>query len=204
MIELIINGGPVMIPLLLCSVIAVAVALERAWFLLRNKTDTEDLIEDVKLSLGQGKVLEAMQMTKKARGPVASVLASGIAYYDRPTENIKAHMEDVGKEEVYKMEKRMNILSMIVTVAPLLGLLGTVTGIMEAFNVMDAMQGIASPADLSGGIAEALITTAAGLIIAIPTMVVYSSLDNIIDRNIAEMSKRSTELLRAFDARGDI
>ncbi|NMB39372.1 MAG: MotA/TolQ/ExbB proton channel family protein [Firmicutes bacterium] len=195
MIELIVSGGPVMIPLLLCSVLAVAVGLERLWFLLRTKIDTEDLMEDIQLSLGQGKVLEAMQLTKKARGPVAAVLSGGIAYYDRDKEDIKNHMEEIGRLEIYKMERRMNVLDVIIGIAPLLGLLGTVTGIIKSFNILAALEGISQPSALSAGIAEALITTAAGLIIAIPTMAVYSFLNGIIDRNIAEMNKRSNELV---------
>lgn len=195
MIELIVSGGPVMIPLLFCSVVAVAVGLERIWFLWRTKVDTEDLMEDIQLSLGQGKVLEAMQLAKKARGPVAAVLSGGIAYYDRDKDEIKNHMEEIGKLEIYKMEKRMNVLDVIIGIAPLLGLLGTVTGIIKSFNVLAALEGISQPSALSAGIAEALITTAAGLIIAIPTMAVYSYLNSIIDRNITEMNKRSSELV---------
>src|SRR5690554_2389648 len=103
MIDIIISGGPVMIPLLLCSVVAVAVGLERLWYLMKTRINTEDLMEDVQLALGQGKVLEAMQITKKSRGPVASILSGGIAYYDREKKEIQAHMEAIGKQEIYKM-----------------------------------------------------------------------------------------------------
>lgn len=203
MINIIISGGPIMIPLLLCSVVAVAVALERLWYLLRSRTDTEDLMEDIQLALGQGKVLEAMQVARKSRGPVAAVLSAGIAFYDRDKAEIRERMQEIGNEEIYKMEKRMNILNMIISIAPMLGLLGTVTGIIDAFNVMGAMQGIHQPSDLSTGIAQALITTAAGLMIAIPTMAVTAYLNSIIDRNIAEMSKCSSELLDILGVRGE-
>jgi len=83
MLEIIKLGGPVMIPLLLCSVFALAIGIERLWYLLRCRIDTEELMEEVSLSLGQGKLLEAMQIAKKARGPVAAVLAAGIAHYDK-------------------------------------------------------------------------------------------------------------------------
>ncbi len=195
MIELIVNGGPVMIPLLLCSVLAVAVGLERLWFLLRTRIDTEDLMEDIRLALGRGKVLEAMQIARKARGPVATVISSGIARYDKDKEEIKNYMEETGKLEIYHMEKRMNVLDIIINVSPLLGILGTVTGIIKSFNVLAALEGISQPAALSAGIAEALITTAAGLIIAIPTMAIFSYLNSIIDKNIAEMTKCSNELV---------
>lgn len=203
MVNIIISGGPVMIPLLLCSVAAVAIGLERLWYLLRTRVDTEDLMEDIELALGQGKVLEAMQIAKKSRGPVAAILSGGIAYYDRDKHEIKERMQEIGRLEIYKMEKRMNVLNMVVSIAPLLGLLGTVTGIIDAFNVMGAMRGIHQPSDISAGIAEALITTAAGLMIAIPTMALTVYLNSIIDRNIAEMNRRSNELLELLSARSE-
>lgn len=203
MLNVIVLGGPVMIPLLLCSVLAVAISIERLWVLLRSRVDSEDLMEDVRLALEQGKVLEAMQIAKRTRGPVAAVLAAGIAYYDRDSEEIKSRMELVGKEEIFKMERRLNALDTIISVAPLLGILGTVTGIIDSFNVLAALDGVNQPAALSAGIAEALITTAAGLIIAIPASAIYSYLNTLIDRNTADMSKHSSELLALLKGRGD-
>lgn len=203
MVDVIVRGGPVMIPLLFLSVLAVAIVLERFWFLLRSRIDTEELMEDVKLSLGQGKILEAMQLAKKSRGPVASVLSAGIAYYDRDKEEIQERMQQIGREEIHRMERRMGVLDAVINIAPLLGLLGTVTGIIRSFNVMGALEGIDAPAALSVGIAEALITTAAGLMIAIPTMAFYAYLNSIIDRNAADMSRRASDLLAVLESRGD-
>ncbi|NMB15734.1 MAG: MotA/TolQ/ExbB proton channel family protein [Firmicutes bacterium] len=203
MMDIVLKGGPVMIPLLFSSVLALAVGLERLIYLWRSRVDTEDLMDDIKLALQQGKVLEAMQIAKKSRGPVAAILAAGIAQYDRPREEIRQHLEEVGAHELYKMERRMVVLDSIVTIAPLLGLLGTVTGIMRSFNVLAAMQGAHSPEALSYGIAEALITTAAGLIIAIPAMALYYYLSSLIDRNVAEMNRRSADLLYFLETRGD-
>ena len=196
-------GGPVMIPLLICSIFAVAIGIERLWYLLRSRTDTDDLLEDIKLSLGQGKVLEAMQIAKKSRGPVAAVLASGIAHYDQGREEIQQRMSSVAKEEIFKMERRLGALDLIVTISPLLGILGTVTGIIGSFNVMGAMEGVTQASALSIGIAEALITTAAGLAIAIPTMALASYLNSIVNNQVADMSKKATELLNVLDARSE-
>lgn len=203
MLKVFVLGGPVMIPLLLCSIFALAVGIERLWYLSRGRIDTDDLIEDIKLSLGQGKVLEAMQIAKKSRGPVAAVLASGIAHYDRERDEIKEHMEIVGQEEIFKMERRMGGLDLIVTVTPLLGILGTVTGIIKSFNVMAALEGVQQAAAISGGIAEALITTAAGLIIAIPTMALTAYLHGIINAQVSDLNKRGSELLNVLDSRGE-
>ncbi|MDI9484206.1 MAG: MotA/TolQ/ExbB proton channel family protein [Bacillota bacterium] len=204
MLRIFALGGPVMIPLLLCSIFALAIGIERLWYLLRSRVDTDDLLEDIKLSLGQGKVLEAMQIAKKSRGPVAAVLATGIAHYDQDREEIKEHMTVVGQEEIHKMERRLGALDFIVTASPLLGILGTVTGIIDSFNVMGAMEGVTQASALSIGIAEALITTATGLIIAVPTMALASYLNSVVNTLIADMNKKSNELLNVLDARSDI
>ena len=200
MLRIFVLGGPVMIPLLLCSIFSVAIGIERLWYLLRSRIDTDDLLEDIKLSLGQGKVLEAMQIAKKARGPVAAVLAAGIAHYDQRRDEIKEHMTVVGNEEIHKMERRLPALDLIVTISPLLGILGTVTGIIDSFNVIGVMEGVTQASALSIGIAEALITTATGLIVAVPTMALAAYLNSIVTNNVADMNKKSTELLNVLDA----
>jgi len=204
MLDLIIRGGPVMIPLLLCSVLMVAVSLERLVYLLRCRVDTEDLMDDIKLALQQGKILEAIQIAKKTRGPVAAVLAAGIAHYDKDKQFIRERLEEVAYEEVFRMERRLGLLDAIITAAPLLGLLGTVTGIINSFQVISAVGGLDDTLALSSGIAEALITTATGLIIAIPGTLIYSYLSGLIDRIVVDINKRSSELLAIFEARGDV
>lgn len=195
MLEFIIKGGPLMIPLLLSSVIALAVSIERAWYLAKTRADTEELMDDVKLCLQEGKLLEAMQLLKKSKGPVAAILSAGIAYSDRAKEELREHLEEVGQDEIFKMERGLGLLSTIVTIAPMLGLLGTVTGILQSFRVLGNFQGIESnPAALAVGIAEALITTATGLAIAIPTMAVHHWLSTTIERRVREMSRRALEL----------
>lgn len=195
MVDIILKGGPVMIPLLFCSVLAVAVGLERIWYLTRTRADSEDLMEEVRLSLEEGRPLEAIHFLKKQKGPVASVLAAGLAYADRSTDELRRRLVQVGQDEVYKMERRMGILDTIVTISPLLGLLGTVTGIIRNFQILAGLEGVSTPQMMSSGIAEALITTAAGLIIAIPTLAVYNWLSSIIDRRVLEMNRSSEELL---------
>src|SRR5690554_5595885 len=119
MLKIFVLGGPVMYALLICSIFAVAIGIERLVYLLRARIDTDDLIEDIRLSLGQGKVLEAMQIARRSRGPVAAVLAAGIAHYDQDREDIKEHMKTVGQEEIFKMERRLPALDLIVTISPL-------------------------------------------------------------------------------------
>jgi len=193
-----------MIPLLLCSVLMVAVSLERLVYLLRCRVDTEDLMDDIKLALQQGKILEAIQIAKKTRGPVAAVLAAGIAHYDKDKQFIRERLEEAASEEVYRMERRLGLLDAIITAAPLLGLLGTVTGIINSFQVITAIGGLDDTLALSAGIAEALITTAAGLVIAIPGTLIYSYLSGLIDRLVVDINKRASELLAIFESRGDV
>lgn len=195
MLDILVKGGWVMVPLFLCSVVAVAVTFERLFYFFSSRTDAEELLDNVKLALEQGNPLEAMQIVKKRRGPVAAVLAAGIAHYNRPFDEIEEHMETAAQQEVFKLERRLPILESIVGIAPLLGLLGTVLGIIDSFNVLAAMQGISQPAALSSGVAEALITTAAGLMIAIPTMAVYYFLSSLVDKAVAQMNRCSAEVL---------
>lgn len=202
MLELLVMGGPVMVPLLLCSVIALAVSLERIWYFFRTRMDSEDLMEEVKLAVQQGKILEAVQMAKRAPGQVASLLAAGVAYHDRSREEVKERLEEVGREELFNMERRLVVLETITAIAPLLGLLGTVTGIIRTFQILGSSQVIQSPAQISVGIAEALLTTAAGLVIAIPTLAVHNWLINIIERRVADMNRRAGELLDLLESEG--
>src|SRR5690606_6702707 len=144
MLDILVMGGPVMVPLLICSVIALAVSLERIWYFLRTRVDSEDLMEEIRLALQQGKVLEAVQIAKRAPGQVASLIAAGIAYHDRSREEVKERLEEVGREELYNMERRLVILESITAIAPLLGLLGTVTGIIRTFQVLGGSRGLRS------------------------------------------------------------
>lgn len=192
-----------MIPLLLCSLVLVAVSLERIVFLWRCRTNTDELLENVKLAWEQGEMLQAMQAAKRGRGPVASLLATAIAHYDQGRDAIRSRLEEVGRVEIHRMERRLPTLEGIITVAPLLGLLGTVTGIIRSFRVLAAFEGAAQPAALSIGIAEALITTAAGLIIAIPAVVVYHYLQSRIESIVADMNRSVAEFLQLLSARGE-
>lgn len=203
MLDVFIKGGPLMIPLLVLSILAVAVTLERIWYLSRTRADADELMDEVKLSLEEGRVLEAMQTVKNARGPVAALLSAGIAYSDREKEAIREHLEEVGQDEVFKMERGLGLLGTIVTIAPLLGLLGTVTGIIRSFRVLGAFEGVTSnPAALSIGIAEALISTAAGLIVAIPSLAAHNWIASTVERRVREMNRRALELIDLLAGRG--
>ena len=189
-------GGPVMYPLLLVSVLAVAITLERAWYFARLGKDREELMDEMRTFLAEGRLLEAMQLIRRHNGPTAAVLAEGLAAWGRPVEEIRERMERVGQEEVVKMEARLAWLDAIVTGAPMLGLLGTVTGIIRSFRILSQLQGIDSPSALSAGIAEALITTAAGLIIAIPVLFAYVYFSSLVDRRVATLNRVTSRFVQ--------
>ena len=195
MLKYISAGGPVMYPIILCSVVGLAVSIQKIVQLVLMPTGSDQLMRSVKVNMSQGRPVEAMQAAKAAKGPVAGLARAAVSNCGRPYNEIKDAIEMAGREEVHAMERKMNVLDGIVTLAPLLGLLGTVTGLIKNFQVLSAFAGLTTPAQLSGGIAEAMITTAAGLIVAAPLMLVYSWLSVIIDDKVAEMDRRAAELL---------
>lgn len=200
MLDVIIKGGPLMIPLLVLSVLVVAVSLERFWYLYKTRSDPEEIMDEVRLNLEEGKPLEAMHTAKQSRGPVASIIAAGIAYSDRDKEALREHLEEVGQDEVFRMERGLGLLGSIVTIAPLIGLLGTVTGIIRSFRVLGAFEGVTSnPAALSVGIAEALISTAAGLFVAIPAMAIHNWIASTVERRVRDMNRKAMELIDLLD-----
>ncbi|MBE3577451.1 MAG: MotA/TolQ/ExbB proton channel family protein [Limnochordales bacterium] len=195
MLDIFVKGGPVMYALLACSIVSVAVIIERFWYLWRQRQPADELFEEVRETLAEGKVLEALQLAQQSDHPVANMLAEAIAHYDEGQEAIKESVERVGQEQVALLERGLPALDTIVTIAPLLGLLGTVTGIIKAFNVLGALQGVDDPFALSVGIAEALITTATGLTIAIPTLVFHRFLSSMVDGIVAQMNEKAEEIL---------
>ena len=205
MLEAFVKGGPVMYPILLCSIISLAVVIERLIVLHRRNTDPEELVEDVKYAVEQGRIIEGVQIAKRSRSPLSSMIIVALTNIGKPRSEIEEAVQIAGNAEVRRLERNMQLLDLIITVAPLLGLLGTVLGIIESFNILGATAGLTDPAVLSIGIAEALITTAAGLIVAIPTQVMYTYFSGLIERHIAIMNGKSLEIVAmATSTRSDV
>ena len=150
--------------------------------------------------------MEALDMCNTTKGPIARILKSGIMKYDKPRLDMKEAIEDAGVHEVPLLEKNLGVLATIAHIAPLLGLLGTVTGMVEAFQVIEEKaMGMSpvNPGDLAGGIWEALITTVGGLSVAIPCYVAYNYLVSRVDNFVLDMEKSATELVNLLsDRRG--
>ncbi len=196
--DLLVKGGPLMFLILLCSVIAFAVVLERLWHLRRARINTEEFMEDIAGTLKRNKIMNAIDKCNAMPGPIAQILKAGILKHDRARAEIKEAIEDAGLHEVPRLEKNLGVLATIAHVAPLLGLLGTVTGMVRAFQVIEMKAGAfmpVNPGDLAGGIWEALITTVAGLSVAIPVYVAYNFLVSRVDGFVLEMEKSATDLV---------
>jgi len=192
------KGGIIMYPILLCSIIALAIFIERLWQLHMAQINTEKFMNEISAMLRRNRIKEAIDTCNRTRGPVANILKAGILKHDRSRAEIREAIEDAGGYEVPELEKNISALATIAHVSPLLGLLGTVTGMVRAFQVIQEKTTAAtpvSPGDLAGGIWEALITTVAGLVVAIPTIIVYNYLVSRVEAIVLDMERSSTELV---------
>jgi biopolymer transport protein ExbB len=196
--QIFLAGGPVMWPILLCSIFALAIVIEKFWHLHKIKIDTQEFLGGVFEKIKRHEIKEALAICDGALSPIARILKAGILKYDRPRPQIKEAIEDASLYELPHLEKSLPALATIAHVSPLLGLLGTVTGMVRAFQVIQAKATTmhpVSPGDLAGGIWEALLTTVAGLVVAIPTFIAYNYLASRINHFILEREKAATELV---------
>lgn len=185
-------------PILLCSIFALAIILEKFWHLHKIGIDTQEFLKNILDKMKRHDTKEALQICDSTKSPIANILKAGILKYDRPRPQIIEAIEDASLYEIPRIEKNLTTLATIAHISPLLGLLGTVTGMVRCFQAIQAKATSlhpVSPGDLAGGIWEALLTTVAGLIVAIPTFVVYNYLVSRINNFILEMEKASTELV---------
>jgi biopolymer transport protein ExbB len=180
-----LHGGPMMWPLFACALTSV---------IRRASIDSDALLEKLRSTLSEGRVQEALKLCESTRGPVASILAMGLRNQGMDADGIERAMEELALQETPILYKRLGILDTIITIAPLLGLLGTVTGMIKAFNVVGSV-GLNQPLGITGGVAEALIATATGLAVAIVTLIGYNYLSEKVKEIISEMETRATQLL---------
>jgi biopolymer transport protein ExbB len=194
MIELIIKGGPVMGPILLCSVISLAIIVERCLSLRRHRILRYDILQRIEELLRDRKIPEATTLCKRYPSSMTRILLAAILNHDKTRQEIKEVIEDAGRHEVPVLERYLMILGTIASISTLLGLLGTITGMIKTFNVIAAL-GYGHPEALAGGISEALIATASGLGVAIPTFVLYNFFSSKVDALVIEMEKNSLRML---------
>jgi len=198
LLQVFLAGGPVMWPILLCSIYAFAIIIEKFLYQRQVSINTQDFLKNILEKMKRHETKEALQICDSTKSPVGNILKAGILKYDRPRSQIIEAIEDASLYEIPKIEKNLSALATIAHISPLLGLLGTVTGMVRCFQTIQAKSSTfhpVSPGDLAGGIWEALLTTVAGLIVAIPTFVAYNYLVSRMNSFILEMEKASTELV---------
>jgi biopolymer transport protein ExbB len=186
-------GGPVMWPILLLSVVAMAIMVERFWALQPGKVLPAALVTAVASADAQTISAEA------ANSPLGQVVTAALQNQHRSRELLKEAVEDTGRHVAHELERYLNLLGTIAAVSPLLGLLGTVIGIISAFSAI-THSGIGDPKALSGGIGQALVSTAGGLIVAIPSLMGYRYLRGHVDGLVVEMEKAALGLIARIDA----
>ncbi len=197
--EIVRAGGPFMWPIVLCSIGAAAIILERLWTLQEKRVLPRDLTRRVWQLVETNQVNEKVIAALERNSPLGKVLAAGLANRHRSREIMMERLEDAGRHVVHDLERFLNMLGTIASISPLLGLLGTVTGIIKAFNALQAGAN-GDPRMLSGGIAEALIATAAGLCVAIPALIGYRYLRGRVEGFVIDMEKDAIKLADALEA----
>jgi biopolymer transport protein ExbB len=204
MLEYILDGGMLMYPLVACSIVALAVMIDRVRAFRAAEADIVSLRAKITDCLDNGRLDEAVGIARQCHGPVAAVLLAGLDRYRKLIvrgravleieTNVKETMEDYAPHAMEPLESRLNLLSMIGSIAPLLGMTGTVTGMIASFNSMAEMGGL-DAGGVAAGIAEALITTGAGLLIAVPAVVAYNIFAKKIDRYVLEIEQTMRDLI---------
>ena len=195
--KLFLAGGPVMWPLLFCSILAMGIFIEKIWFFWSVVINTRKIKQEVFNHLKVNKIKEAISLCDINDSPMARVLKAGILKFGSSKDEIKTSMEDVGYFEVPHLESRLSALATIANIAPLLGLLGTVAGITGSFHTIAVRASSNSPmsqGELIGGIGEALLTTLAGLLVAISAFIFYNYCLSQVKRLTLDMERIASEL----------
>jgi biopolymer transport protein ExbB len=204
MIVLFERGGILMYPLLLLSVLALWIFLERVYHLKRADSKAALLFDEVKILLMNGKREEAMHLARGRPGPVAAVF---YALLGTPLAE-KSALEEVatiqGRTELQRLTRRLSFLNLIASLTPLIGLLGTVIGMVKAFQTVATSQGVVNPSLLAGGIWEALLTTVVGLVVAIPASIFHHYLDQKVKAYAFQMNHYGALLIQRLAATEDV
>lgn len=196
--ELIKAGGPIMAPIVLCSFFSLAIIISKLIYFSLVNTNTIKLKKRVFGHIKDNKMKEALAICDASRSPVAKILKAGILKLGTTHDEIKEAMDDASSFEIPKLEKRLTALATIAHISPLLGLLGTVTGMAGSFHTIQVRAtslNPVTPGDLAGSIWEALLTTVAGLIVAIPTFVAYNYFVSRVNHFVLDMERAATELV---------
>ena len=197
MLDLVHSGGWLMVPIILCSITATAIVGERLWSLQRERVAPAGLVANVWELVRAGELTEERVRELHRESPLGRILAAVLVNGDFDREAMKESIEDVGRHVVHELKRYLDTLGTIAAITPLLGLLGTVIGMIRVFGVITA-QGVGEPRLLAGGISEALITTAAGLTVAIPSLLFHRFLRGRVDELVLTMEQEALKLVAAL------
>lgn len=198
MLGWIIKGGSMTVLILVCSVLALAIIIERFIYLQKIKVDTGKFMDEIAATLKRNRAIEAINMCERTPGPLPKVLRAGILKYDRTRQEIEEAIEDASLHEIPLLEKNINILATIAHITPLLGLLGTAIGLAQVFQKIQQLAAAGlpvTPVALSEGIWQALIATVAGLMVAIPVLTAYNYFVNKVNDFVRQMELSATDLI---------
>jgi len=197
MLEIVQAGGWLMAPIIACSVIAVAIILERLWTLQEKRVLPVSVANHVSGLMQQDQIDVKQIQEVQQSSPFGQVLAAGLAYRNAPRDVLKEVVEDTGRHVVHELERYLGTLGTIAAISPLLGLLGTVSGMIRSFTAITT-DGVPNPAVLAGGISEALVATAAGLTVAIPALIAYRYLRGRVEGLVVRIEKESMRFIEAL------
>lgn len=195
LLDLLIKGGYMMIPLYLLFILAIFIFVERLMTLKKASKTPAHLLDQVKVLVVSGQIEKAKMLCADEKSPVANMIAKGVNRIGSPLKNIEVSIENVGKIEIYKLEKNLNLLATVSGAAPMIGFLGTVAGMIQAFIAIAQEEGMVSPKLLSEGIYEAMITTAAGLVVGILAYLGYNYLVTQVSKLVHRMEYATIEFI---------
>jgi len=183
-----------MLPIVLCSIVAMAIIIERFWTLQRNKILPPELVPQL-WRLAKEKEIDDITLRRiKLNSPLGAVLSAGLLNKHHGREMMKTSIEETGRQVVHELERFLNSLGTIASITPLLGLLGTVVGMIKVFAAI-MIHGVGDPGILAGGISEALLTTAAGLTVAIPSLIFHRYFERLVDEYVLKMEEEALKMV---------
>ncbi len=200
MLDFIVKGGVVLWVIMALSVIGIAIIVERVLYFRSIRTDEEKLFLRVKASVEKGHFEEALSICDNNESPLSALIKVGIEYRNYPESAQKEILKDAAAQEVPRLERNVSTLGTIAHIAPLLGLLGTVTGTMKAFGVLGRFGAVADPSILAMGISEALITTVGGIVVAVPAVIFYNLLVTKVNLILLKMENQVTALIMMINS----
>ncbi|MEJ2346950.1 MAG: MotA/TolQ/ExbB proton channel family protein [Gammaproteobacteria bacterium] len=195
--EIVVSGGWLMVPIIACSIAALGIIVERLWALQRKRVIPKHLVAQVWHWEKNNQLDKERLRAMRSGSPLGKVLAAGIDNRDKPRDVMREAIEETGRHEVHALERYLNTLGTIAAISPLLGLLGTVFGMIEVFTNL-AAHGAGNVSNLAGGISQALITTAAGLVVAIPSLMFYRYFRGRVDELVVYMEQEAIKLVEVM------